>query len=135
MGIFLIDASGDLLNPGPEPVTVALEHPYDPGRAIGTLLWRRAPCAPRQRTAGPGATACIMCWTATTGAPVTTVVATWAMARKARCWLMPWPRHCFLSPGADLEPDFRILLADSFFRWKRRLFGRDLKGHFSHEPR
>ena len=59
-----IDASGDLLNPGPDPVMVALEHPYDPTRAIGTVSWGPAPCAPPPPTGGPGATGSTTCWTA-----------------------------------------------------------------------
>ncbi len=78
-----IDASGDLFNTGPEPVKVALEHPSDPGQAIGTVML------------GPGA----LCASAanrrswdedlhhvlngTTGAPVRHVVASWAMAGTA----------------------------------------------------
>ncbi|WP_427130545.1 FAD:protein FMN transferase [Pseudarthrobacter sp. S9] len=78
-----IDASGDLLNPGPAPVEVALEHPYDPGRAIGTVrLGAGALCASaaNRRAWGDGLHHVL---DGTTGAPVRTVVASWAMAKTA----------------------------------------------------
>ena len=34
---FVVDASGDLLHRGVQPLRVALEHPYDPSRAIGVV--------------------------------------------------------------------------------------------------
>ncbi len=78
-----IDASGDLLNPGPEPVVVALEHPYDPTRAIGTVeLGAGALCASaaNRRAWGDGFHHVL---DGTTGAPVRTVVASWALAGTA----------------------------------------------------
>ena len=78
-----IDASGDLLNPGPDPVAVALEHPYDPTRAIGTVqLGAGALCASaaNRRAWGDGFHHVL---DGTTGAPVRTVVASWAMAGTA----------------------------------------------------
>jgi len=78
-----IDASGDLLNPGPDPVVVALEHPYDPTRAIGTVqLGAGALCASaaNRRAWGDGFHHVL---DGTTGAPVRTVVASWAMAGTA----------------------------------------------------
>jgi thiamine biosynthesis lipoprotein len=55
---YLIDASGDLLHRGDEPVRVGLEHPFDP-------------------TQGPGLHHIL---DATTGLPTDTVAATWALA-------------------------------------------------------
>ena len=78
-----IDASGDLLNAGPMPVDVALEHPYDPARAIGIVsLGAGALCASaaNRRTWGDGLHHVL---DGTTGAPVRTVVASWAMAASA----------------------------------------------------
>ena len=75
-----IDASGDLVNSGPVPVDVGLEHPYDPGRAIGTVsLGAGALCASaaNRRAWGDGLHHVL---DGTTGSPVRTVVATWAMA-------------------------------------------------------
>ena len=91
-----IDASGDLLDPGPDPVVVALEHPYDPTRAIGTVqLGAGALCASAANRRA-WATGSIMSWTA---------------PRELRCvplspagpwpgprwWPMRWPLRCSLS--------------------------------------
>lgn len=78
-----IDASGDLLNAGPAPVDVGLEHPYDPARAIGIVsLGTGALCASaaNRRAWGDGLHHVL---DGTTGAPVRTVVASWAMAASA----------------------------------------------------
>jgi thiamine biosynthesis lipoprotein len=81
-----IDASGDLLNSAPStaaPVEVALEHPYDPSRAIGVVsLGAGALCASagNRRTWGDGLHHVL---DGTTGVPVRTVVASWAMAKTA----------------------------------------------------
>lgn len=83
IGDHFIDASGDLLNSGTAPVEVALEHPYDTSRAIGTVpLGPGALCASaaNRRAWGDGLHHVL---DGTTGAPVRTVVASWAMARTA----------------------------------------------------
>jgi thiamine biosynthesis lipoprotein len=83
IGEHFIDASGDLLNCGTAPVEVALEHPYDTSRAIGTLtLGAGALCASaaNRRAWGDGLHHVL---DGTTGAPVRTVVASWAMAGTA----------------------------------------------------
>ncbi len=83
IGEHFIDASGDLLNPGIPPVEVALEHPYDSSRAIGVIsLGAGALCgsAANRRTWGDGLHHVL---DGTTGAPVRTVVASWAMAGNA----------------------------------------------------
>lgn len=83
VGEHFIDASGDLLNSGPVPVDVGLEHPYDPGRAIGTIsLDAGALCASaaNRRAWGDGLHHVL---DGTTGSPVRTVVATWALAGSA----------------------------------------------------
>ena len=75
-----IDASGDLLNTGPMPVDLGLEHPYDPARAIGIVsLGAGALCgsAANRRAWGDGLHHVL---DGTTGTPVRTVVASWAMA-------------------------------------------------------
>ncbi len=100
-----IDASGDLLNGGPAPVTVALEHPSDPGQAIGTVVL------------GPGA----LCASAvnrrvwdrdlhhvldgTTGVPVRGVVASWAMAGTAMA-ADALATALFFVEGARLQREF-----------------------------
>jgi thiamine biosynthesis lipoprotein len=77
---FLIDASGDMLHSGTTDLTVGLEHPYDPARAIGTVQLRgRALCASasNRRAWGDGLHHVV---DARTGASVSTVVATWVLA-------------------------------------------------------
>ncbi|AOT05108.1 FAD:protein FMN transferase [Arthrobacter sp. U41] len=83
VGEHFIDASGDLVNAGPTPVDVGLEHPYDPARAIGIVsLGAGALCASaaNRRAWGDGLHHVL---DGTTGAPVRTVVAGWAMAPTA----------------------------------------------------
>lgn len=80
---FLIDASGDMLHSGPAPLRVGLEHPYDPTQAIGVVeLGGQALCASasNRRTWGDGLHHVL---DASTGRPVETVVATWALAATA----------------------------------------------------
>jgi thiamine biosynthesis lipoprotein len=77
---YLVDASGDMLHSGPVPVTVGLEHPYDPTRAIGTVqLLGRALCASasNRRVWADGLHHVV---DARTGRSVATVVATWVLA-------------------------------------------------------
>jgi FAD:protein FMN transferase len=77
---YLIDASGDLVHRGDEPVRVGLEHPFDPTQAIGICeLSNAALCAsaPGRRSWGPGLHHIL---DATTGLPTDTVAATWALA-------------------------------------------------------
>lgn len=79
-----IDAGGDLLNAGPAPVEVGLEHPYDQAQAIGIVSLGAgiALCASagNRRAWGDGLHHVL---DGTTGAPVRTVVASWAMAASA----------------------------------------------------
>ncbi|MDQ1622916.1 MAG: FAD:protein transferase, partial [Actinomycetota bacterium] len=102
-----IDASGDLLNAGPAPVEVALEHPYDPERAIGTIrLGAGALCASaaNRRTWGDGLHHVL---DGTTGAPVRTVVASWAMAGTAMA-ADALATALFFVEGAVLQQDFEF---------------------------
>ncbi|MDQ0633398.1 thiamine biosynthesis lipoprotein [Arthrobacter pascens] len=104
---FLINASGDLLNSGPEPVTVALEHPYDPAKAIGTVsLEGGAICASaaNRRAWGDGLHHVL---DGTTGSPVRTSVATWAMAESTML-ADALATALFFVPGADLERTFEF---------------------------
>jgi thiamine biosynthesis lipoprotein len=100
-----IDASGDLLNPGPETVEVALEHPYDPTGAIGTVrLGAGALCASaaNRRAWGDGLHHVL---DGTTGAPVRRVVASWAMAGTAVV-ADALATALFFVEGAVLQQDF-----------------------------
>jgi thiamine biosynthesis lipoprotein len=102
-----IDASGDLLNPGPDPVAVALEHPYDPTRAIGTVaLGSGALCgsAANRRAWGDGFHHVL---DGTTGAPVRTVVASWAMAGTAMV-ADALATALFFVDGPRLEQEFEF---------------------------
>ncbi|MFE4834196.1 FAD:protein FMN transferase [Arthrobacter sp. NPDC056691] len=104
---FFIDASGDLLNGGPEPVQVALEHPYDTTKAIGTVpLGSGALCASasNRRAWGDGLHHVL---DGTTGAPVRTVVATWARAETAM-EADALATALFLVPAEDLDRNFRF---------------------------
>lgn len=77
---FLVDASGDMLHSGAEPLGVALEHPYDPTQAIGVVeLHDGALCASaaNRRAWGDGLHHVL---DGATGRPIETVVATWTMA-------------------------------------------------------
>jgi thiamine biosynthesis lipoprotein len=109
-----IDASGDLLNPGPDPVAVALEHPYDPTRAIGTVqLGAGALCASaaNRRAWGDGFHHVL---DGTTGAPVRSVVASWAMAGSAMVADALATALFFVDgPRLELEFDFAWLTAYS----------------------
>lgn len=80
---FIVDASGDILHHGHEPIRVALEHPRDASKAIGVVsLARGAICASaaNRRTWGEGLHHVL---DATTGLPTRGVIATWAIASNA----------------------------------------------------
>jgi thiamine biosynthesis lipoprotein len=105
VGEHFIDASGDLLNSGPVPVSVGLEHPYDPGRAIGTIsLGAGALCASaaNRRAWGDGLHHVL---DGTTGRPVSTVVATWALAGNAMT-ADALATALFFVSGEALQQDF-----------------------------
>jgi len=102
---YFIDASGDLLNSGPLPVVVGLEHPYDPARAIGTIdLGTGALCASaaNRRAWGDGLHHVL---DGTTGVPVSTVVATWALAENAMT-ADALATALFFVSGTVLQQDF-----------------------------
>ncbi|MCO4257293.1 FAD:protein FMN transferase [Pseudarthrobacter cellobiosi] len=102
---FVIDASGDLLHRGPDPVSVALEHPYDPARAIGTVpLAGGALCASasNRRAWGDGLHHVL---DGTTGLPVSTAVATWTMAESTMV-ADALATALFFVPGSELEQSF-----------------------------
>lgn len=80
---FVVDGSGDMRHAGGQPVAVALEHPYDASQAIGMLeLSERALCASaaNRRAWGDGLHHVL---DGATGAPVQTVIASWALAPTA----------------------------------------------------
>ncbi|WP_104061158.1 FAD:protein FMN transferase [Arthrobacter sp. 4R501] len=102
---FVIDASGDLLHRGPNPVSVAMEHPYDPARAIGTVpLAGGALCASasNRRAWGDGLHHVL---DGITGLPVSTAVATWTMAESTMV-ADALATALFFVPGKELERSF-----------------------------
>lgn len=102
---FFIDASGDLFNSGPEPVSIGLEHPYDAGSAIGTIELRTgALCASasNRRSWGDGLHHVL---DGSTGAPVQTIVATWTAASTAMV-ADALATALFMVPGEQLTEDF-----------------------------
>ncbi|WP_285242409.1 FAD:protein FMN transferase [Pseudarthrobacter sp. fls2-241-R2A-127] len=104
-GSFIIDASGDLLAHGPEPISVALEHPYNPEQAIGVVeLAGRALCASaaNRRSWGDGLHHVL---DGTTGWPVRTAVATWAVADTAML-ADTLATALFFVPGTALQEEF-----------------------------
>ncbi|KNC18840.1 hypothetical protein AC792_10030 [Arthrobacter sp. RIT-PI-e] len=79
----LVDAGGDMRRAGGGSITVALEHPYDPTSAVGTVqLGSGALCASasNRRAWGDGLHHVL---DARTGRTVDTVVATWVLAEDA----------------------------------------------------
>jgi thiamine biosynthesis lipoprotein len=77
-----VDASGDLLHTAAEPLRVALEHPYDPRKAIGVVEVDGAICASaaNRRAWGDGLHHVL---DGRTGLPVCEVAATWVLADTA----------------------------------------------------
>ncbi|MEE2521451.1 FAD:protein FMN transferase [Pseudarthrobacter sp. J75] len=107
LSAFVVDGSGDLLARGAGVVSVGLEHPYDPTRAIGTFPLRSgALCASaaNRRAWGDGFHHVL---DATTGMPVRTVVATWAAAETAMV-ADALATALFFAPGAQLEEQFEF---------------------------
>ncbi len=102
---FIVDASGDLLVKGPDPVPVALEHPYNPTQAIGVVqLAGRALCASaaNRRAWGDGLHHIL---DGKTGRPVRTAVATWALADTTML-ADALATALFFVPGAELQQAF-----------------------------
>lgn len=80
---FVVNASGDLRHRGATPVTIGLEHPTRPGRVIGTVALKNAALcasATTRRAWGDGLHHVL---DGRTGRPVSSVVATWALAADA----------------------------------------------------
>lgn len=105
VGSYCIDASGDLLVRGTEPLAVGLEHPYNPAQAIGVVpVHNQALCASaaNRRAWGDGLHHVL---DGTTGQPVRTVVATWALA-DSTVVADALATALFFLPGSALEQDF-----------------------------
>ncbi|MDI2034963.1 FAD:protein FMN transferase [Paenarthrobacter nitroguajacolicus] len=104
---FLVDGSGDMLHAGNHPVTVALEHPYNPRQAIGTVeLDNQALCASASnRRAWDDGLHHVL--DGTTGKPVNTTVATWTMAGSAMV-ADGLATALFMMEAAALEQEFDV---------------------------
>jgi thiamine biosynthesis lipoprotein len=124
-----VDAGGDLRHDGADPLRVALEHPYDPAAAIGVVELageRRAIAgsAGNRRAWGDG-------WhhilDGSTGLPVRSVVATWALASMAML-ADALATALFFVPGDALERDYDLdwvrVLADGTVEQSPTLPGR-----------
>jgi thiamine biosynthesis lipoprotein len=102
---FVVDASGDLLARGPLPTEVALEHPYNPAQAIGIVpLAGQSLCASasNRRAWGDGLHHVL---DGTTGQPVGTAVATWALADTTML-ADALATALFFVPGDQLQEEF-----------------------------
>lgn len=111
---FVVDASGDLVAAG-APLTVALEHPFDPSAAVGVIEVDGGAIAGsavnRRAWTGPDGRRLHHVLDARTGAPVETVAATWVLAGSAML-------ADALATALFLVPP--EALADRFdFRWVR----------------
>jgi thiamine biosynthesis lipoprotein len=106
---YVVDASGDLVHRGDEPVRVGLEHPFDPSLAIGVYeLSNGALCAsaPGRRAWGtalhPGLHHIL---DGISGEPTTKVAATWAAASTGLV-ADGLATALFFTPGAELAAAF-----------------------------
>lgn len=122
-----VDASGDLLHRGTDPVRVALEHPVDPSRAIGVVEVPAgsALCgsASNRRAWGDGLHHVV---DARTGRPTADVVATWVVADS--CMLADGlaTAHFFAEPEVlrdRFDHRFVRVHADGRVRWSPDLPG------------
>lgn len=118
---FTIDASGDLIHGGASPLRVALEHPSDPGLAIGVaeLAPGLALCASatNRRAWGDGLHHVL---DGRTGRPADDVVATWVVADT--CLLADGLATAHFFAGADLlverfRHEFVRVHADGRVEW------------------
>ena len=78
-----VDAGGDLRHSGPGPLRVALEHPFDPARAVGVVTFSDAALAASATNRRSWADGIHHVIDARTGSPVRDLPATWAVARTA----------------------------------------------------
>ncbi|MEA5456081.1 FAD:protein FMN transferase [Sinomonas sp. JGH33] len=102
---FVVDGSGDVLHAGAAPLRVGLEHPYHSDEAIGVVdLEGAALCASagNRRAWGDGFHHLL---DARTGAPVRSVVATWATAPDAMT-ADALATALFVASGQDLAAEF-----------------------------
>lgn len=118
---FTVDASGDLLHRGAEPLRVALEHPADPTRAIGVaeLDPGRALCASatNRRSWGQGLHHVL---DGRTGRPAEGVVATWVVADTCMAADGLATAHFLAEPRALMgrfQHEYASMHADGHVEW------------------
>lgn len=122
----VVDAGGDLRAAVPEPLTVALEDPRDPARAVGVVrLAEGALCgsATNRRAWGPGLHHVV---DARTGLPATDVVATWATGPTALAADLAATALFFAEPdlvASRFGVRYVVLRADGGIRWSLDLDG------------
>lgn len=122
----VVDAGGDLRAAAPEPLTVALEDPRDPTRAIGVLrLADGALCgsATNRRAWASGVHHVV---DARTGAPTTDVLATWAVGPSALVADVAATALFFAEPelvASRFGIRYVVLRADGGVRWSLGIDG------------
>lgn len=122
----VVDAGGDLRAAVPEPLTVALEDPRDPARAVGVVrLAGGALCgsATNRRAWGPGLHHVV---DARTGLPTADVVATWATGPTALAADLAATALFFAEPdlvASRFGVRYVVLRADGGIRWSLDLDG------------
>ncbi len=100
---FTVDAGGDMRHVGDEVLRVALEHPFDPSRAVGVLELGKAGLAASATNRRAWADGLHHVIDARTGEPVRDIVATWAVARSAMLADAASTAAFFLAPQAVLD--------------------------------
>lgn len=122
----VVDAGGDLRAAVPEPLTVALEDPRDPTRAIGVVrLGAGALCgsATNRRAWGEGVHHVV---DARTGAPTSDVRATWAIGETALAADLAATALFFAEPdlvASRFGVRYVVLRDDGSVRWSLDLDG------------
>lgn len=122
----VVDAGGDLRAAVPEPLTVALEDPRDPTRAIGVVrLGAGALCgsATNRRAWGEGVHHVV---DARTGAPTSDVRATWAIGETALAADLAATALFFAEPdlvASRFGVRYVVLRGDGSVRWSLDLDG------------
>ena len=122
----VVDAGGDLRAAVPEPLTVALEDPRDPARAVGVVrLAGGALCgsATNRRAWGPGLHHVV---DARTGLPTGDVTAAWALGPTALVADLAATALFFADPdlvASRFGVRYVVLRADGGIRWSLDLDG------------
>ncbi len=125
---FTIDASGDIYHHGTTPIRVALEHPFDPSRALGVVELdpEDALCgsATNRRAWGDGLHHVL---DGRTGRPTNDIVATWVVVPQSCMRADGLATALFLAEPAQLMPRFSYefvrMHADGRVEWSPQFPG------------